>query len=107
MNCPRVTRTVRDSLTCTISPRDASGHAPVIGKSGCPLWGKSFAADGVGLRGKESTLIIVQEQSHPAQFVEQSFDLSVLEFDDLLLPAVDDATEYGEQNVRRAECARR
>ena len=79
-------------------------------KSGCPLFAfpfllfvQSLAADGVGLRGKESTLIVVEEQSLPAQRVEQSFDVSVLELDDLLLPAVDDATEYGEQNLPGGE----
>ena len=67
------------------------------------LFVQSLAADGVGLRGKESTLIVVEEQSLPAQRVEQSFDVSVLELDDLLLPAVDDATEYGEQNLPGGE----
>ena len=57
-----------------------------------------LAADGVGLHGKQATLVVSEQQSLPSELLQDRLDLSVLELDDLLLPLVDHATEYGEQN---------
>ena len=43
--------------------------------------------------------MIFEQSSLLSHLVEQSFDLGVLELDDLLLPLVDHATEHGEQDV--------
>ena len=48
---------------------------------------------------EQPTLVVVEQQALPAELLQQGFDLSVLELDDLLLPVVDQATEYGRQDV--------
>ena len=58
-----------------------------------------FAADGVILHSKHSTLVVVEQQSLFSELFEQGFDLCVLEFDDLLLPLVHEAAESSQQDV--------
>ena len=45
------------------------------------------------------TLIVIEQHTFPAEFLEQGFDLGVLEFNDLLLALIDGTTEYYKQNV--------
>jgi hypothetical protein len=47
----------------------------------------------------ERTLIVIELHTFPAEFLEQGFDLGVLEFTDLLLALIDETTEYCKQNV--------
>ena len=63
---------------------------------GCQL-AQSFAADSVSLHGKQATLVVVEKQSLFSELLQQGLDLSVLEFDDLLLALVHNARECGEQ----------
>ena len=56
-------------------------------------------ADGLSLHGRESPLVIVEQQSLLSEMIEQCFELSVLELNDLLLRLVDQAAEAGQQNV--------
>jgi hypothetical protein len=58
-----------------------------------------LAADGVSLHCEEPSLVVIQQQSLPSELQQERLDLSVLELDDLLLPVIDHATEYGEQDV--------
>ena len=44
-------------------------------------------------------MVVVQQQSLPSELLQQGCDLSILKFDDLLLPLIDHATECSEQNV--------
>ncbi len=60
---------------------------------------QSLAADDMSLHRKESTLVIVEQQSLLSELFEQCFDLSVLELDDLLLPMVHEAAEAGEHQM--------
>ena len=60
---------------------------------------ESFASDGVSLYGKQSTLVVIEDQSFLSKLLKQSLDLSVLELDDLLLSLFDEAAEGSEQNV--------
>ncbi|GEM_PF-1747436 len=60
---------------------------------------QSLTANGVSLDGQESTLIVVEQQTLLSQLLEQSFDLCVLELDDLLLLLIGEAAECSEQNV--------
>ncbi len=46
---------------------------------------QSLAADGISLHREESTLVIVEQQSLLSELLEQRFDLSILELNDLLL----------------------
>ena len=58
---------------------------------------QSFATDGMSLYGKQSTLVVVEQQSLRSELFEQGFDLCVLKLNDLLLPLVHKARECGEQ----------
>ena len=48
-------------------------------------------------------MIIGQEDAFPSHLVHKRLDLGVLEFDDLLLPAVDPTGEYQEEKLPGAE----
>ena len=60
---------------------------------------QSFATDGMSLYGKQSTLVIVKQQSLLSELLQQGLDLSVLELNDLLLPLVHKAAEGRQQDV--------
>ena len=60
---------------------------------------QSLATDGMSLYGKQPTLVIVDQQSLLSELLQQGLDLGVLEFDDLLLPLVDETTEGSQQDV--------
>ena len=62
---------------------------------------ESLATNGVSFHSEQPTLVVVEQQALPAELLQQGFDLSVLELDDLLLPVVDQA-----HRVRPAGCAR-
>lgn len=47
----------------------------------------------------ERTLIVIEQQTFPAEFLEQGVDLGVLELNNLLLALIDETTEYCKQNV--------
>jgi len=53
----------------------------------------------ISFHGKQATLVIVEQQSPPAELLQQGLDLSVLELDDLLLTLVYEAADTGQQNV--------
>ena len=58
-----------------------------------------LAADGVSLHCEEPSLVVIEQQSLSSELLQNRLDLSILELDDLLLPGVEQATEYGEQDV--------
>ena len=60
---------------------------------------QSLASNGVSLHSEQSTLVVIEQQSLLSELLQQSLDLSVLEFDDLLLTLIDHATECSEQHV--------
>ena len=60
---------------------------------------QSLATDGMSLHGKQSTLVIVKQQSLFSELFQQGLDLGVLEFDDLLLPLVHKAAECSQHYV--------
>ena len=62
-----------------------------------------LAANGLSFHGELSTLIVTQEQSLPAELRHQNLNLSVLEFDDLLLTFTHKAAEKGQQKLPRLE----
>jgi hypothetical protein len=68
------------------------------GDDGCEFQ-QRFSANSVSLYGEQSTLIVIEQQSLLSELLQQCFDLRILEFDDLLLPLIDHATECSEQNV--------
>ena len=53
----------------------------------------------MSLHGEQSTLVIIEQQSLPAELFEQGFDPGVLELDDLLLMLVHETAEAGQQNT--------
>jgi hypothetical protein len=60
---------------------------------------QSLAVYGMSLHGEQSTLIVIEQQSLLSELLQQCFDLSVLEFDDLLLTLIHHATECSKQDV--------
>jgi hypothetical protein len=64
---------------------------------------QSISTNGVCLHSEQPTLVVVEQQSLLSQLRQQSLDLRVLEFDDLLLTLIDHATEGSEQEVPRVE----
>ncbi|MEO1994361.1 MAG: hypothetical protein ABGZ17_03710 [Planctomycetaceae bacterium] len=48
-------------------------------------------------------MIVVEQQSLATELLQQGFDLSILELDELPLTLVDQATDGGEQDVSRPE----
>ena len=60
---------------------------------------QSLATDGMSLHGKQPTLVIVDQQSLFSELLQQGFDLSVLEFNDLLLTLVHKAAEDSQHDV--------
>ena len=60
---------------------------------------QSLATDGMSLYGKQATLVIVEQQSLFSELLQQGFDLSVLEFDGLLLSLVHNAAEGSQHDV--------
>ncbi|MBM82561.1 MAG: hypothetical protein CMJ78_18510 [Planctomycetaceae bacterium] len=60
---------------------------------------QSFATDGMSLYGKQSTLVVVEQQSLPSELLQQGLDLSVLELNDLLLTLVHKAAEDSQHDV--------
>ena len=60
---------------------------------------QSLASDGVSLYGKQATLVVVEQQAFLSEMLQQGLDLSILEFDDLLLAIIGHATEGREKNV--------
>jgi len=67
-------------------------------KDGRPFQ-SSLSANGITLHSEQATLIVVQQQSLPAQLRQPVFSLSILELTDLFLPVVDHSTEARQQNV--------
>ena len=53
----------------------------------------------MSLHGKYSTLVVVEPQSVFSELLQQGINLSVLEFDDLLLTLVHPAADSGQQDV--------
>jgi len=95
-------------LTC-VTEIKLSGHEPSM-PSQNRVWRdnggqfqQSLASDGVSLYGKQSTLVVVEQQAFLSELFEQGVNLSVLELNDLLLTLVHHATEDGEQHVPRLE----
>ena len=64
---------------------------------------QGLATNGVSFHSEQPTLVVVEQQSLPSKFFQQSLDLSVLELDDLLLPLVHEAAEAGQQDVPGCE----
>ena len=60
---------------------------------------KSLPTNGISLHGKYSTLVVVEPQSVFSELLQQGINLSVLEFDDLLLTLVHPAADSGQQDV--------
>ena len=60
---------------------------------------QSLAADGMSLYGKQSTLVIVEQQSLFSELLQQGIDLGVLELNDLLLPLVHKAAKGSQHDV--------
>ena len=57
----------------------------------------------MSLYGKQSTLVIVEQQSLLSELLQQGFDLGVLELDDLLLTLVHKAAKGSQHDVPRLE----
>ena len=55
----------------------------------------------MSLHGQQPTLVSGEQHTLPAEFLQQGFDLSILELDNLLLALVDQPTQDGEHDVPR------
>jgi hypothetical protein len=62
---------------------------------------KCLAAESMSLHGQQPTLVSGEQHTLPAELLQQGFDLSILELDNLLLAFVDQPTEDGEHDVPR------
>ncbi len=61
----------------------------------------------MALHCQQVTVVVIEQQTFLSQHLQQCFDLSILELDNLLLALVDPAAEGREQNVPRLEDERR
>ena len=64
---------------------------------------QSLATDGMSLYGKQSTLVIVEQQSLFSELLQKGVNLSVLELNDLLLTLVHKDAKGGQHDVPRLE----
>ena len=60
---------------------------------------QSLAANRVGFHREQPTLIVIQQKSLLAEFLQERLDLSILELDDLLLSLIYHAANRSEQDV--------
>ena len=78
-------------------------HDPIPRHQLEPGLQQRLAANGMSFHGELTTLIVTQEQSLPAELLHQNLNLSVLEFDDLLLAFIHKAADIGPRNLPRLE----